>query len=156
VIFGGGSDKKTAQRRFAVGEFPAVVKAFDANGDTFPDLLTVNQNSSAPGVSILYGSGSGAFGAAQNYRAGTFPNDIAAGDFNLDGLNDIAVSDSNYSSVLILHAKPGNRFHSPVSFGVGLAPAGLVSEDFNKDGKTDLATANLAARSISVLLNRCQ
>ena len=55
------------------------------------------------GVAILLGVGGGAFAAPVTYAAGTTCSQIAAGDFNADGITDLAVaSKGNSSDVTIL------------------------------------------------------
>jgi hypothetical protein len=155
VIFGGGKENRSSAQ-YTVGDFPADIKIFDVNHDTFPDLLTVNQNTATPGISILFGKGGGSFGEARNFQAGKFPNDLAVGDFDDDGHIDVAVTDRTYSSVVLLRGNSEGTFHPPINYGVGLAPSGLIAEDFNEDGRVDLATANFGSGTVSVLINGCQ
>ena len=44
-------------------------------------------------VSVLLGNGDGTFQAPQAFEAGSGPNDVAVGDFNDDGYQDLAVAD---------------------------------------------------------------
>jgi hypothetical protein len=57
-------------------------------------------------VSVLLGNGDGSFQVAQNFGAGEGPPCVAVGDFNGDGLQDLAVANnfSNNVSVLINNA----------------------------------------------------
>ncbi len=41
---------------------------------------------------MLLGDGSGGFGAPTDYGAGAYPTSVAAGDFNGDGKQDLAVT----------------------------------------------------------------
>src|SRR5207253_7449518 len=54
-------------------------------------------------VSVLLGNGDGTFQAAQTFGAGINPDSVAVGDFNGDGLPDLAVANfiSNTVSVLL-------------------------------------------------------
>jgi len=52
---------------------------------------------------VLEGNGDGSFQAARNFGADSGPHSVAVGDFNGDGVKDLAVAnnDSNNVSVLI-------------------------------------------------------
>jgi hypothetical protein len=141
---------------YSVGEYPAAVKIGDIDNDGFLDLLTVNKNIAAPGVSILSGNGDGTFRAARNVAVGEFPSDAAIGDFDADGFKDLAVADRNYASILLLRGNADGTFRAPVSYGVGVAPSALITADFDRSGAPDLATANFGSGTVSVLLNVCR
>ncbi len=49
-------------------------------------------NGGSDNASVLLGNGDGSFQAARNFPAGTFPQSVAVGDFNGDGLQDLAVA----------------------------------------------------------------
>jgi len=53
-------------------------------------------------VSVLLGNGDGTFQGAQIFGAGTFPSSVAVGDFNLDGLPDLAVANNRSDDVSVL------------------------------------------------------
>jgi len=59
-------------------------------------------------MSVLVGNGDGTFQPAQNFSVGNNPRSIALGDFNGDGLVDVAVTDrdSNDVSILINNTTP--------------------------------------------------
>jgi hypothetical protein len=77
------------------------------------------------------------------------PGAIASGDFNGDGILDLAVLNGG---VTILLGKTDGTFASAGDFPTGLDPIWLVVGDFNGDGKLDIATANNYAGTVSVLL----
>jgi len=52
-------------------------------------------------VSILLGNGDGTFRAAQNFLAGGSPGSLAVGDFNGDGLPDVAVNAGGGVAILL-------------------------------------------------------
>ena len=73
------------------------------------------------------------------------PDSIATGDFNLDGLTDLAVT-SHYSNpsgwLTVFLGVPGGFVTAPGSpLAVGNSPSSIVVEDFNHDGWTDLVLA---------------
>src|SRR5713226_8016890 len=84
-----------ARRDFDAGSVPQSVSVGDFNGDGVQDLAVANAGSfpSDPGnVSVLWGNGDGSFQAARNFAAGTQPVSVAVGDFNGDGVQDLAVA----------------------------------------------------------------
>src|SRR5262249_4214963 len=90
---------------FDVGSGPVSnavsVAVADFNGDGIPDLAVAN-GSPAPGtqgkVSILQGKGDGTFRTAVEYATGERSSSVAVGDFNGDGIPDLALSDNAVSN----------------------------------------------------------
>lgn len=90
------------------------------------------------------------FGPAVLYFA--ISRGIAAGDFNGDGLPDLATTTYVGGSVGVLINQGSGKFGKPVSYPVEGQPLGIVAGDFNGDGKLDLAVTNTQSTSISILL----
>jgi VCBS repeat protein len=107
VLLGNGDGSFRAAQNFAVGTLPSSVAVGDFNGDGVQDLAVANSGleevSGSANVSVLLGNGDGSFQGARNFAAGSLPYSVAVGDFNGDGLPDLAVANaySNNVSVLI-------------------------------------------------------
>jgi hypothetical protein len=79
---------------------------------------------------------------------------LATGDFNRDGIPDLAVATS-YNYLWIMLGKGDGTFSIASQAITGNQPGAIVAGDFNGDGITDLAVANYnngARGSVSILL----
>ena len=87
----------------------------------------------------------------QNIAVGDSPDFITTGDFNGDGILDLAVAITNYDyfepgntpsgGVSILLGNGDGTFRPPVEYPVGQDPIALTTGDFNGDGIIDIAVA---------------
>src|SRR5215472_899896 len=77
---------------FGVGSEPLSVAVGDFNGDGALDLVVTYGSASVGGLSVLLGNGDGSFQPAESVGAGSYPISVAVGDFNGDGLLDLAVA----------------------------------------------------------------
>ncbi len=160
VLLGNGDGTFQPAVNYAVGTKAGSlsVAVGDFNGDGNLDLVVANGITfgQAPSVSVLLGNGDGTFQPAVTYDAGRFPASVAVGDFNGDGILDLAVADSQTGpNVAVLLGNGDGTFQPPVFFdaGAGSAPRSVAVADFNGDGILDLVVANqIGVGSVSVLL----
>jgi hypothetical protein len=147
---------------YTAGTMARALLVDDFNEDGILDLaVTVT-----PGVAILLGQGAGGVGDGSfdldsTYAAGTNPQGIVSGDFNEDGIRDLAVANGVSNDVSILLGQGGGgigdgTFGSASSVAVGTGPVRVIAADFDEDGILDLAAVNNnnASNSVSVLLGR--
>ncbi len=90
------------------------------------------------------------FSVPHDVAVGNGPVGIVSGDFNGDGLVDLAVTNPNDDDVSVLHGLSGGGFGRQ-DVVVGDDPRGIVSDDFNDDGWMDLAVTNYTGKSVYVL-----
>jgi len=75
------------------------------------------------------------------------------GDFNGDGIPDLAVVNRGANDLSILLGNGDGSFQAAKDFGAGDSPIGAAVGDFNGDGALDLAVVNLFSDDVSVLIN---
>src|ERR1700678_1938727 len=145
---GDGTFRKVAD--YAAQGGSSAVAIADFNGDGKLDLAVVNScefalcndYSTQGTVSILLGNGDGTFRPAVSYETGSNSNSVAVGDFNRDGIADLAVTNLEDGTVSILLGNGNGTFHAHVDYQTGFSPDAVTVADFNRDGKLDLAVAN--------------
>ena len=92
------------------------------------------------------------FAAAGTFAVGTNPTGIASGDFNHDGDQDVATSNSLSNDVAALLGAGDGSLGTAVLYPVGFEPAAVTVGFFNADTHLDIATANSVTDDVSVLL----
>jgi hypothetical protein len=110
------------------------------------NLDIVTGNSTANDVSFFGGNGNGSFKTAVNSFSLNFPDSIAVGDVNGDGIPDLVTVAANFNQVAILLGKGDGSFLQRVEFDSGQQPWAVALADFNLDGKLDIVTANTVNR----------
>ena len=80
------------------------------------------------------------------------PWGVALGQFDGDGVLDLAVANYSSHNVSILKGAGNGTFTYFTNCAAGSNPRGLVAGDVNNDGKADLAVANYGGNTVSVLL----
>src|SRR5262249_6270889 len=117
LLLGQGDGTFADQVTFAVGSSPRALVSGDFNGDGRPDLATANYASGNVAV-LLKEKPAGApvlrFADAASFAAGVRPRVLLTGDFNGDGLLDLATANygSGDVSVLLNQTSVGANFAS--------------------------------------------
>jgi hypothetical protein len=143
---------------------PSSLAVGDVNGDGRADLVinsTGGEDSVVAQLGVLLGNGDGTFRAPILESPGTTggDGDVAVGDFNNDGLLDVAVGgQASLPDGLTVNIGNGDGtfgvpFQSPLRFSTGGDnPFGVAAADLNGDGRVDLVAAN-SSGTVGVLLN---
>lgn len=125
----------------------------DLNGDGKHDIAIGETATSS--VRVLTGDGLGGFSAATAYPAGGGgAHAVTVGDFNKDGIPDLAVVNSLNLAILTGTgmANP-NAFGPPATYTAGpkyLGARSAVSADFNGDGSLDIVVPNWSGQTVSL------
>ena len=137
-----------------------VTANFNSKTDTYPDVVTLNYT--GLNITLLLGTGAGAFGAPTSFPISGINSvsSISTGDYNKDGYADVAVSGYTYGTyigmVLVFYGDGLGGF-TTTSFSLGYqyypVSGGITSADFDKDGYTDIAVSNTGNQTISLLLS---
>ena len=139
--------------RYATDASPHGVRIGDLNCDGRNDVVTADWTPN--NVNIFLQNPAGTLNPRTSYPASNTPLDLAVdvdvGDFDTDGLNDLAVSHyTGSATVSVLNQTRQGTFSSFVTFASGQAPAYLASGDLNGDGKTDIGVANRNGNTVGV------
>ena len=166
IFLGNGDGTFQLRTDYAVGSSPVWISAADFNGDGVLDLAVADNgatNTTDTGnvVSILLGqvgsnsTATGTFvaGSQRDFPAGNGPVSIAVGDYNVDGVADLAVADQGDNAVSILLGLGSGLFSPNFELPVGTSPVSITTGIFNSDNLPDVATANNGSNNSSVILN---
>lgn len=141
--------------------FPTALASRDLTGDSLPELVYCPY----PGNMVRFlvntsTSGSLSFDSIPSAIVGSYPTGTAIGDLDGDGKPDVAVSNSEDSSMYIFrNTSTGNHlsYEQILIHHVGNAshpnPGQIIISDVNLDGKPDLIVQCYNARFVAALQN---
>jgi hypothetical protein len=130
---------------YVSGSHPNQLIAADFTGDGIPDIASTSIGQIYNQVKIIVGVGDGTFVGQQGasyFPVQAQPLYLVAGDFNEDGVIDIATNNTTGGSISILLADGEGYFEDAVNYPTNSGetyPKGLAAADFNNDGHIDLA-----------------
>src|SRR4051794_2204207 len=139
-----------------VHQTPKSVAVGDFNNDGRPDFVA--DNFIGGNLSVFLGDGAGGFGEASGSPVAMAggPIYVATGDFNADGLADLATANISPAGIGILVGTGNGGFApapaSPIPDGTNTFPQGLAVGDLNGDTRPDIAVANHMSSTVNVLL----
>jgi hypothetical protein len=125
----------------------------DFNGDGNLDLAFTSGSYSTEQLVIQLGNGDGTFTLGQRIDGHLYGAGIVTGDWNGDGIPDLAVA-TDAPNQIVLYVGLGNgTFSVGNQYSLAQSPSELAVGDLNGDGIADLVTSN-DAPSFSVLLGQ--
>lgn len=149
VLIGNGDGTFLPQQTIDVGPTPRGVTVLDVDGDG--DLDIANANFGAGGVSVALNDGTGLFGAPVYYATGGIGDwPVSAGDFDEDGVLDLAVG-MNLSEEIVIMRGNGDGTFTPIEAQGGVGGCWMLAAgDLNGDGHIDVTSANSFSNSGAV------
>jgi hypothetical protein len=123
-------------------------------GGSVSFLDTTNGNTSVGNATVVNTNTPLTFGEDVDGGGGiTSYGGLAVGDFNGDGIPDLAaVSSDGSSTVAIFLGAANGTYGTPTTFTAGNNANSIAAGDFNGDGYTDLAVTNYGGASVSIFL----
>ena len=110
---------------------------FDRDGNI--DLAVYIRASGQSAVLIFRGHGDGTFEFSREYnRIGDYGGSLVTGDFDGDGIADLAAGHSGNQKPVTVYYGVGDGTFQSVNFAVSWSSDGLAVADFNRDGLDDL------------------
>ena len=143
----GVTAQSTQSPTFSIRSYPLLANnhiAVDLNGDGILDLAGAGANAAA----VMLGNADGTFRPRVNFPAGGQTQDLAAGDFNSDGKQDLALTiNSPQITLSLLTGNGDGTFNPPVNFPntTGFDAPVIVASDVNNDTRLDLLIAHTLA-----------
>ena len=95
---------------------------------------------------------SGLFKPYVTCNKGSWPYAVGMGDFNSDGLQDVAMTTGNQLYVFLQNIS--GTLDAPAPYATGTRPESLAVGDLNNDGRQDVAVANVSDNTIGVFLQQ--
>ncbi|HET9741545.1 MAG TPA: FG-GAP-like repeat-containing protein [Terriglobales bacterium] len=141
-------------RAYDVGKAPKQIAVADFNNDGRPDVVVVSAPTSTATatIQVLLTQTDGSLGTPIVTQATANLSAVAVGDFNHDGKQDLAVTDSVLNTVTIYLGKGDGTFTQGATYPTGLTPVAIVAEDVDGNSQLDLLVANFGDGTYNVFL----
>lgn len=123
----------------------------DFDRDGWMDLAHANYGRNTVTILLNQGGSAPNFVRASDVPVGAGPFDLVAGDFNRDGILDLAVANADAHTVSILRGQAAGGF-SRTDVAAPRGPRGIAAADVNEDGRLDLVVTGWDSHAVRVLL----
>jgi hypothetical protein len=143
----------SAPETLMTGTTTQAITVGDFDGDTHPDLVTVN----SPGfpLTLLRGRGDGAFLAPLNFVISGGAGAVLAGEFTGDTHLDVVTGNWHHNTVALYAGNGDGSFqHTSKYVTAGGVITKGIKADFNRDGNLDLATLSTDTDLATIFLGR--
>jgi hypothetical protein len=148
---GACEDGVTQPLRPSTGSGAADLDVRDLDGNGTPDIVVAERR----GARVLAGDGQGNFTAQAPIDVGAAPVTVVAGDFDGDGVSDIAVGTGADRNIAVLYGiADGGFVEPPLVVAMEGSVDDLAAADLNRDGRLDLVGLSADAGRARVALGR--
>jgi hypothetical protein len=152
LLVGNGDGTFQTGVEHAVPASPISITAADLNHDGTLDLVMGTFLGRADNLDEVLGNGDGTFQAPVTIGSGILPASIAVGDFQGNGILDLAVANTSGDDVSVILGNGDGTFQTVPTFATDAGPAAIATGDLRGNGIQDLVTANSDNNTVSVLL----
>jgi hypothetical protein len=153
ILLGGGGSNFHEPRHVRGAALNYELSVIDVDGDAFDDLIAWPANDSTPDAVVLRSLGDGDFVPVESFAAPTTILRSAAGDFDQDGIDDIAAL-SFADEVSVWRGLGGGRFARRLRRATGSGAVDFRLEDLDNDGMKDIVVANRWSGALDVFDGR--
>jgi FG-GAP-like repeat len=133
----------------APGARGIVAADFDRNG--WIDIAHANAGSNNVTILLNQRRSDSALVRTRDVPVGAGPFDLTSGDFNRDGIVDLAVANADAHTISILTGRPSGAF-TRVDLPAPRGPRGIDAAHVNDDGRLDLIVTGWENGTVQVLL----
>lgn len=150
VLFGDGSGALVDNTDFGNTLHWWGLASGDFNRDQHRDIVGTVGGNAETAVHVYRGSGGDAFALMASLTAGRFPVAAVAGDWNGDGMDDLAIANnvSHGATVFLGHGDGTFEPAAHIPAAAGLLATDMCKGDFNRDGKADLAISHYSGVTV--------
>lgn len=161
VLTGDGRGRFNEASRIAASENPQNVDSGDFNKDGIPDIAVAHLHNDE--VLIFLGDGAGGFEpvepiaptddfASRRFEEDQRVADVAVGDFNKDGFDDVASIHTDRSDVRIELGDGTGALVDSTTVASDRFPRAVVAADLNRDGQRDLVILSQILDQVTVII----
>ncbi|HVV44603.1 MAG TPA: FG-GAP-like repeat-containing protein, partial [Bryobacteraceae bacterium] len=137
---------------FSTGLNPNALVAGDFNGDGFSDVITSSDEDGS--LSLLFGGSGGALTPAPNgpFFPELYAFSLAVGDFNTDGIEDLAAVDGTNGVLTVFRGDGLGGFTQTFRGTLAGNLAAIAVADFDRNGTQDIAIPDTLDNNVIVML----
>lgn len=152
VLLGDGSGGLLTQINTTVGVQPSRVVAADLDADGTLDLVVLTDEGFAAedGLNVLMGNGDGTFQSPQRTSMPGGAIDVVQGDWDQNGVLDLAVLNPYSDTVSILNGNGDGTFQAAGLLATEAFPRSIAMGDVDSDGSSDLMVACFSAAEVQL------